>query len=633
MRAWFAACWILFCLASSALAENRLALVIGNDSYKHIDVLQKAKADAQAYAQLLRDKGFKVQEGYDLGFLDLQGAVAQFVEKIQPGDTVVFVYAGHGWSDGSTNYVVGVDAPSSSTQEFLTRVSLPIRNGANGVLDDLTRKGAALKVAIIDACRDNPFHPPEGQRGYGLTRGLRPASVAGSFVIYSAGDNQSALDRLSEADKDPNSVFTRTLVPALRADLPLIDAIKASQENTHALAASVDHEQTPAYYDEVLGRACLSRECMTASPAAPTAPAPAASDAALSSLIDGAASADFLATLSAGLPDGPLKERAKARMAERKKTQLANLSVVPLNPPSPPSSNHAGRVDGGEPHFAAIWVKPGGSDFVARHGLSAQEYQQQFDDTVVYVLGSDGKLWREFGTYDNSSRPRVMVDANVKGFQAIDDTLVYVLGSDGKLWREFGTYDNSSRPRVMVDANVKGFQAIDDTLVYVLGSDGKLWREFGTYDNSSRPRVMVDANVKGFQAIDDTLVYVLGSDGKLWREFGTYDNSSRPRVMVDANVQGFQAIDDTLVYVLGSDGKLWREFGTYDNSSRPRVMVDANVQGFQAIDDTLVYVLGSDGKLWREFGTYDNSSRPRVMVDANVQGFQAIDDRRDRFAP
>jgi hypothetical protein len=88
-------------------------------------------------------------------------------------------------------------------------------------------------------------------------------------------------------------------------------------------------------------------------------------------------------------------------------------------------------------------------------------------------------------------------------FQALDDTVVYVLGSDGKLWREFGTYDNSSWPRVMVDANVRGFQAIDDTLVYVLGSDGKLWREFGTYDNSSRRRVMVDANVQGFQAIDD----------------------------------------------------------------------------------------------------------------------------------
>src|SRR5277367_5495064 len=165
MRAWFAACWVLFWLASSALAENRLALVIGNDSYKHIQVLQKAKADAKAYAQLLRDKGFTVQEGYDLGFLDLQGAVAQFVEKIQPGDTAVFVYAGHGWSDGSTNYVVGVDAPDVAGQELLARVSLPIRNGLTGVLDDFARKAAGLKVAIIDACRDNPFHPPPNQRG------------------------------------------------------------------------------------------------------------------------------------------------------------------------------------------------------------------------------------------------------------------------------------------------------------------------------------------------------------------------------------------------------------------------------------------------------------------------------------
>jgi hypothetical protein len=42
MGAWFAACWIF---------ENRLALVIGNDSYKSIAVLLKAKADAKAYAQ------------------------------------------------------------------------------------------------------------------------------------------------------------------------------------------------------------------------------------------------------------------------------------------------------------------------------------------------------------------------------------------------------------------------------------------------------------------------------------------------------------------------------------------------------------------------------------------------------
>ena len=49
-----------------ALAENRLALVIGNNDYQHIDKLKKAVADARAYASVLRDKGFSVQEGYDL---------------------------------------------------------------------------------------------------------------------------------------------------------------------------------------------------------------------------------------------------------------------------------------------------------------------------------------------------------------------------------------------------------------------------------------------------------------------------------------------------------------------------------------------------------------------------------------
>ena len=48
--------WLGF--AGSALAEKRLALVIGNDRYPHIDRLQKARADAKSYADLLREKGF-----------------------------------------------------------------------------------------------------------------------------------------------------------------------------------------------------------------------------------------------------------------------------------------------------------------------------------------------------------------------------------------------------------------------------------------------------------------------------------------------------------------------------------------------------------------------------------------------
>ena len=55
-------------------------------------------------------------------------------------------------------------------------------------------------------------------------------------------------------------------------------------------------------------------------------------------MIDNAKSADFLATLIVGLPDGPVKERAKARIAELKKTQVANLAPEPPKPAPTPTS-------------------------------------------------------------------------------------------------------------------------------------------------------------------------------------------------------------------------------------------------------------------------------------------------------
>ena len=165
MRVWIAVLLAWLCFGGSALAEKKLALVIGNDAYQHIDALRKARADAKSYADLLREKGFSVEDRYDLGIVDMQAAVGEFVEKIEPGDTAVFVYSGHGWSDGAHNYLLGVDVPDRASQDLLKQLSLPIRNGATGILDVFDGKRAGLKVAIIDACRDSPFQPPAGPEG------------------------------------------------------------------------------------------------------------------------------------------------------------------------------------------------------------------------------------------------------------------------------------------------------------------------------------------------------------------------------------------------------------------------------------------------------------------------------------
>jgi uncharacterized protein len=250
-------------LATVAVAERRVALVIGNDQYQNLPILQKAVADARRYADLLKAKGFdEVLFKSDLTRGGLDAAIASFVEQIAPGDTAVFAYSGHGWSDGTQNYIVGTDAPASGSQDFLARISIPLKNGINGIIDEMDQKGATLKVAIIDACRSNPFTPPAGKRSFGLARGLaRIDPPNGTFVVFSAGAGQGALDRLSDDDPDPNSVFTRVFAAAIQSDMPLQEAIKATQQKVVALARSIGEDQKPAYYDEVTGSACLSAEC------------------------------------------------------------------------------------------------------------------------------------------------------------------------------------------------------------------------------------------------------------------------------------------------------------------------------------------------------------------------------------
>jgi len=255
--------------ASAARAEHRVALVIGNQRYESLPSLEKSAADAEAYASLFKSKGFdQVIFKEDLSRNGMDQAVSLFIDAVHSGDLAVFVYAGHGWSDGSQNYLVPTDAPRSGSEGYLKRISLPIENGVDGVLDEIERKGARLKVAIIDACRNNPFISSDGTRSVGMSRGFNrmPQPPAGTFVVFSAGAGQTALDWLSDADPNPNGVFTRTFVPLLEADLTLLDATKAAQEKVYEAAKSVGHDQQPAYYDETRGnRACLSEACSESS--------------------------------------------------------------------------------------------------------------------------------------------------------------------------------------------------------------------------------------------------------------------------------------------------------------------------------------------------------------------------------
>jgi caspase domain-containing protein len=130
---------------------------------------------------------------------------------------------------------------------------------ANGLSDRLQEKGASTVILILDACRDNPF-AVAGKRSIGMTRGLtRMDPAEGMFVLFSAGQGQSALDRLSDTDNNPNSVFTRTLLVEMETPgQSMVQIAKKTQAKVRELAAKVGHVQVPAYYDQIVGDLYLS---------------------------------------------------------------------------------------------------------------------------------------------------------------------------------------------------------------------------------------------------------------------------------------------------------------------------------------------------------------------------------------
>ena len=259
------ATFALICLSlilAAPVQAKRYALIIGNATYDNLEYLGNTHTDAAAYKDAFEELAFETELLNDLNWSKTWAALDRLIDKIRPGDQVVFVYSGHGWSYNNTNYLIPTDAPESANNRKLARRSIALTNGYDGILDKLEQAGATLRVAIFDACRNNPFAPTAGLRSGATTRGLVPVSVSGgTFVVFSAGAGQTALDGLPDDPPGQNlSVFTRSFLPRLKAGMYLEDAIAEAQLATARLAESYDgHLQHPSYYDETLGKTCLSR--------------------------------------------------------------------------------------------------------------------------------------------------------------------------------------------------------------------------------------------------------------------------------------------------------------------------------------------------------------------------------------
>ena len=226
---------------------KRKALVIGNDAYAYIPKLDNAKADARAITEKLTGLGFAVSMHLDVSERSLKEALRNFKGSVDGGDEVILFYAGHGVQIASTNYLLPVDIRGDSEEQVKDEAILLQR-----FLDDMQERRARLTLAILDACRDNPFKVAGRSIG---TRGLAPTAAAtGQMIIFSAGIGQQALDKLGPTDRQRNSIFTRTLLSEMDRPSQSVDRLlRAVREKVVQIARTVGHDQVPAIYDQVVG--------------------------------------------------------------------------------------------------------------------------------------------------------------------------------------------------------------------------------------------------------------------------------------------------------------------------------------------------------------------------------------------
>jgi Caspase domain len=227
---------ILLFACYPALAENRLALVIGQSAYRSVPALPNPANDAKAMTQLLSDSGFEVLSASDLSQDQLREKVSEFASQMatKGPDTVALVfYAGHGLQIDGENYLVPVDI------DVKREADIPIQAvRLNDILNTLTSVPSKMRIVLLDACRNNPFPEINKTAGHGLAIIDAKTGSPGTFVSFSTSPGAEAED-----GNGSDSPYTTALLTAAKEPgLPIEETFKRVRLSVNR---ATDGRQTP----------------------------------------------------------------------------------------------------------------------------------------------------------------------------------------------------------------------------------------------------------------------------------------------------------------------------------------------------------------------------------------------------
>lgn len=225
-----------------AMAEKRVALVIGNNAYETLPPLVNAANDAESISVALEQAGFEVITLLNANRTAIFRAKAEFENKLARADAGLIFYAGHGIQAQGINWLIPVDA------QIKIEADLPAWGiDAQDLLAVMEGTETPVNILILDACRDNPLPKRTRSAARGL-RALTPRSSAtGIVVYYAAGEGQTAQD----GPKGGNGVFTGALLKTMAT--PGLTLEQVFKRTAAQVVETTGGEQRPWYHGSLTG--------------------------------------------------------------------------------------------------------------------------------------------------------------------------------------------------------------------------------------------------------------------------------------------------------------------------------------------------------------------------------------------
>src|SRR5271169_3252754 len=245
--------------ANAAMADKRVAFVVGNSNYKNVAPLPNPAMDAKSMAKVLRNVGFDVVEGVNLTRDAMTAKLLDFGKKAEGADVAVFFYAGHGIAIDGANYLLPVDADLRSEMDVKLGAAINVDLTLEQTMSD-----AKVKLVFLDACRDNPFavkiKSNSATRSVSVQQGLAEMkSGEGTLIAFATGPGQTALD----GEACTNSPFTRALIANIVA--PGVEIQQAMTKVRAQVNEETNKSQLPWGHTNLTGTVYLNPAAATAS--------------------------------------------------------------------------------------------------------------------------------------------------------------------------------------------------------------------------------------------------------------------------------------------------------------------------------------------------------------------------------